>query len=164
MESPSESAPLEILAFEVGGRAYALPAARVRELIRVVAIVPLPSASPAIEGVINVRGEIVPVLDIRSRFGLPAKSPALTDQLILVSVGTQVVAIRVDRATGLLRVGPDECEDLRRIIPGVVDVSGIAKLADGLVMIQDLRAFLNDAESTGPGNSLTRPPPPEGER
>jgi hypothetical protein len=59
---------LDIVVFEVGGQVYALPALDVHELIRAVAIVPLPRAPAIVEGIINLRGKIVPVLDIRSRF------------------------------------------------------------------------------------------------
>src|SRR5436309_14010618 len=65
----------EVLIFEVGSQRYGLPAAGVRELVRAVTVTPLPRAPAIVEGVIDLRGTIVPVLDIRARFRLPAKPP-----------------------------------------------------------------------------------------
>src|SRR5262249_18625738 len=66
--------PLDVVVFEVHGRQYALPAGQVRELVRAVALVPLPGAPAVVEGVFNLRGKVVPVLDIRGRFGLPPRA------------------------------------------------------------------------------------------
>ncbi|MGH7435187.1 MAG: chemotaxis protein CheW, partial [Polyangiaceae bacterium] len=74
---------MTILLFEVGGRRYGLLAAEVRELVRAVTIHPLPRAPAIVEGLVNVRGRIVPVLDIRSRFRIPLRPLAPSDHLIL---------------------------------------------------------------------------------
>ena len=60
------SGELEVVVFEIGGLLYALPAASVRELVRAVAIVPPPRAPAIVEGIINLRGKVVPVLDVRA--------------------------------------------------------------------------------------------------
>src|SRR5215469_5263815 len=73
----------EILVFEGDGRRYGLPAAEVRELARAVTIVPLPRPRALVEGVIDVRGEAVPVLDLRARLGLPAKGVEPSDHLVI---------------------------------------------------------------------------------
>ena len=146
----------EVLAFEVGDRRYALPASRVRELFRAVAIEPLPGAPPIVEGIIDVRGEVVPVLDVRSRFGLPPAPQSPSDILILAWVGSRTVALRVDRVVDLVRLEPEQFDDLRGIVPGVRDLSGVARLADGLLLIQDLRALLADAEGSAALDGLSQ--------
>src|SRR5882672_6593162 len=78
----------EILLFEIGGERYGLPSVDVRELVRAVTIVPLPRAPAIVEGLINLRGRIVPVLDVRSRFRVPAKPLEPSDHFIIASVGT----------------------------------------------------------------------------
>ena len=95
---------LSVVVFKVAEQLFALPAADVRELVHAVAIVPLPSAPAVVEGVIDLRGKIVPVLDIRSRFGLPARPVAPSDHLLIASAGEFLVAVRADRAVDL--VGP----------------------------------------------------------
>jgi purine-binding chemotaxis protein CheW len=139
---------MDVLVFEVGGVRYALPASDVREIVRAVTIVPLPKAPPIVEGVIDVRGDLVPVLDVRSRFRLAPKSLSHTDHLVLAWAGPRLVAIRVDRAQNLLRVEPESIADPTLTTRDVQYVAGVAKLPDGLVLIHDLRAFLDEAEAT----------------
>src|ERR1700694_3359288 len=94
----------EILVFEVGGQRYGLPTVDVRELVRAVTITPLPNAPAVIEGVVNVRGRVLPVLDVRARFRLPAKPLDPSDHFIVASAGARGVILRVDRATHLALV------------------------------------------------------------
>src|SRR5436189_5306070 len=77
----------EILIFEIGGRRYGLPASDIRELVRAVAIRRLPLDSAFIEGVIDLRGAIVPVLDLRARLRLPSKAVEPSDHLIIIAAG-----------------------------------------------------------------------------
>jgi purine-binding chemotaxis protein CheW len=138
---------LELLVFEVGGQRYGLPAADVRELLRAVTLTPLPQAPAIVEGVINVRGVLVPVLDIRGRFHLPPKPPEPTDHLIVARAGGRLVALRVDRAVELTRLEPAAVERAEAVVPGVAYVAHMAKLPDGLVLVHDLKTFLSQAEA-----------------
>jgi purine-binding chemotaxis protein CheW len=150
---------VEVLVFEVGGRRYGLRAADVREILRAVTVVPLPRAPAIVEGVINLRGAVVPVLDLRSRFGLPAKAAEPADHLIVARVGAQVVALRVDRALDLVRLGPGDIEETRGLAPGMEYVSWVAKLPEDLLLIHDLRTFLSWAESANLEASLAASQP-----
>jgi purine-binding chemotaxis protein CheW len=136
-----------VLLFELDGLRYALPSADVSELLRAVTVVPLPKAPRVVEGVINVRGQVVPVLDVRTRFQLPPKTASPTDHLILARAGERLVAIRADRALELVRLDAGDFEEAKSVLPGAACVMGVAKLADGLVLIHDLRTFLEAAEA-----------------
>lgn len=135
----------EILVFEVGERTYGLPTSAVRELVRAVAITPLSNGPAAIEGVVNVRGRILPVVNVRARFGLPPRALDPADHFIIAAVGTRGLILRVDRATHLALV------DEAAILPmddGTPDyIPGVAGLDGGLVLIHDLASFLTAAES-----------------
>lgn len=157
-----EAARLEVLVFEVGGQRYALRSIEVRELVRCVTVSPLPRAPAIIEGIINVRGAVVPVLDLRTRFRLPPKPAAHTDHLILASAGPRLVALRVDRALGLVRLEAGEVEDAKAVVPGADYLVAVAKLPDGLVLIHDLRTFLSQAEATTLDDALPAASPDEG--
>lgn len=142
------AAAMSVLVFEVAGQRYGLPAADVRELLRAVTVVPLPKAPAIIAGVINLRGRIVPVLDIRRRFRLPAREAQHTDHLIIARAGERLVALRVDRATALVEFSETEIEEAIGVVPGAEYVAWMAKLSDDLVLIHDLRTFLSREEST----------------
>ncbi len=136
-----------LLTFEVSARHFALPAGLVREVARAVAIAALPKAPPIVEGIINFRGALVPVLDIRRRFGIPPAPLAPEQHLIVANAGTRVVALRVDRALDLVIVDAEAIESAASVAPGTEYVAGIAKLADGLLVIHDLERFLSLEEA-----------------
>lgn len=150
--------PLEVLSFEIGGQRYALASSVVRELVRAIAVVPLPKAPGIVEGVIDVRGSLVPVLDVRARFRLPPKPLALTDHFVLAWAASRVVALRVDRALDLIRLDAGQVEDAKAVVPSAEYVAGVAKLPDGLVLIHDLETFLDEAERATLDAALARPP------
>jgi purine-binding chemotaxis protein CheW len=137
----------EILVFEVGGQRYGLPAPGVREIVRAVTLTPLPRMPAIVEGVINLRGTVVPVLDIRARFQLPAKAVEHTDHLIVAWAGQRLVALRVDRALELTRLDAGDVESAETVLPGVEYVDRVAKCPEGLVLIHDLATFLSRAEA-----------------
>lgn len=137
----------EILTFEAGDQRYGISLPDVVEVFRAVSMAHLPKAPAIVEGIINLRGAVVPVLDIRARFGLPAKAVEPSDHLIVARAGERVVAIRADRATDLIQLAPDAVEDASGIVMGSRYVAGVAKLPGGLVILHDLGSFLSQAEA-----------------
>lgn len=133
---------MSLLVFTLDDNRYALLAENVREVVRAVAIARLPKAPSIIEGVINVRGVLVPVLDIRRRFGLPARPLDPAQHLIVATAGGRTVALRVDRVHDLVDVRANDIEMAEPVAPGAEHVAGIARLAHGLLVIHDLEGFL----------------------
>ncbi len=136
----------EILIFQLNGRRFGVWADVALAVLQAVAIVPLPKAPEIVEGVVNVRGDVLPVLDFRKRFRLPPKSVEPSDHLILAKAGERRVLVRVDRVLDLARLGTAEIDDGRSLSPGSEYVAGIARLPDGLILIHDLATFLSAAE------------------
>ena len=134
---------VDLLAFELRGRRFALPAALVSEVLRAVAVSALPPAPEIIEGVVNVRGTLVPVVDVARRFGLERKPLDPHQHLIIAQAGPRLVAVRVDRALDLMRVDSDDIVPVAAVAPGAEHVAGLARLSDGVLVIQDLERFLS---------------------
>jgi purine-binding chemotaxis protein CheW len=124
-----------------------LSASLVQEVVAIPAIAPLPKAPPVVEGVVNVRGVLVPVLDIRQRFGLPPHPVTLEQHLIVARTATRPVALRADRALDLITVATETIESADSVVPGLDYVAGIVRLPDGLLIIHDLERFLSLEES-----------------
>ncbi len=141
------STPREVLLFTLEGQRYALPLEDVRELVRAVRLTPLPRAPAVVEGLLDLRGELLPVLDMRRRFRLPARRLSSSDHLIVAQAGRRRVVLRVDRAESLLALEPDKLDTSPRELPGVGYVAGALKLPEGLVLLHDLRTFLSEAEA-----------------
>lgn len=142
-------APHDVLLFEIAGRLYGLPAEQVREVLPAATLTPLPDAPAVVEGVLDVRGEIVPVLDIRARFRLPPRAIAYSDHLVVARAGARTVAIRVDQAHELRALERDAISDVADPdggLPGVRYVAGVARLPDGLLVLHDLATFLSADE------------------
>lgn len=133
--------------FDLGGNRYGLPAVSVQEVCLAVTISPLPRAPSAVEGVLDVRGVMVPVFDVRGRFGLEPRAAGPDDHIIIASANSRSVAIRVDRALDLVHVARDQIQAAEQFSSNLRHVVGVARLVDGLVVIHDLAAFLSQAEA-----------------
>ena len=142
-----DASRIELLTFAIWHERIGTPLADVREVVRAVSIARLPNAPAVVEGVVNVRGTIVPVLDIRARFNLPPKAVEPSDHLVIAFANRRLVAIRVDRVTDLMVLERSDVDDLTVAVPGSNFVAGVAKLSDGLLLIHDLATFLSVTEA-----------------
>ncbi|HET6339814.1 MAG TPA: chemotaxis protein CheW [Polyangiales bacterium] len=146
----SESAvttSVETLLFELSGERYALPMCDVIEIVRAVAVRALPTAPAITLGIIDVRGDIVPVLDARVRFGHPHKTIELSDQFLIAHAGPRRVALHVDAALGIELLTVLAVDDAGNLPSALGHLAGVAATEEGLVLIHDLRAFLSQAEA-----------------
>jgi purine-binding chemotaxis protein CheW len=103
--------------------------------------VPLPGAPPAIEGVINLRGSVVCVLDIRRRLHLPPRPLEHTDHFLITRVSDRLLALRVDHALDLVQVAESDIDAVGEL------GARVARLPNDLVLIQDLGGLLSASES-----------------
>jgi purine-binding chemotaxis protein CheW len=142
-----DDSKMELLTFDIWRERFGIPLTNVREIVRSVSIARLPQAPFVVEGIINVRGSVVPTLDIRARFNLPPKAVEPSDHLVIAFARRRLVAIRVDRVTDLITLARSEIEDVSVAVPGSTLVAGVAKLHDGLLLIHDLATFLSVAEA-----------------
>lgn len=152
MARPQED-ELSVVMVDVRGVRCGLPAADVVELHPVVAVTDLPGAPAVVEGVIDVRGSVVAVVDLRARLGLPRRPPLVSDHLVVSRVGTRTVALRVDRAVALTTVNRS-CIDRSDDLTDAPHLSGVARLDDGLILIHDLASFLSDDEAAALNGAL----------
>jgi purine-binding chemotaxis protein CheW len=123
----------------------ALVAGLVTEVLRAVEIEPLPQAPTVVSGVINVRGALTPVIDLRRRLGLSPKVLSPDDHFIVADSGPRRVALHVDRALDLMSLADLKIEPLGRDASSPYVVGALA-LDDGVLVIYDLAAFLSGAE------------------
>ncbi|HEX9842650.1 MAG TPA: chemotaxis protein CheW [bacterium] len=155
---------MEVVVFKLDAQRFGLLVAEVQEVVRAVALAPLPKAPLIVEGVINARGRLVPVLDVRARFRLPPRSPSPSDFLVLARAGERLVALRVDAGVHLVQLAVGDVESLEQVVSGAGYVSGVGKLPDGLVLIHDLRTFLASAEAAQLDEALHAGDASSGER
>jgi len=131
---------LDVLIFELDGQLHGVTATEVQELLPALTIAPLPGALAGVEGIINLRGAVVPVLDVHRLLGLPAKALALTDHFIVVRWQERLTALHVDRVLELARLDTGALAE--------VGAARVAKWQDGLVIMHALQDLLTGAEVT----------------
>jgi purine-binding chemotaxis protein CheW len=142
-----QSAPASFLTFTVGDQQFGIRVDDVREIVRAVELARLPKAPAVIEGLIDLRGAVIPVFDIRLRFRLPPRGVEPADHIVIAQAKERVVGIRVDRATDILALPDTDIDDMNTLVPASEYVAGVARLPEGLVLIHDLATFLSDAEA-----------------
>lgn len=131
-----------LVAFNLDARRFGLRLQAVERALPVMAITPLPGAPRIVLGVVDVAGAVLPVVDMRARFGLPARPIRLGDQLILAHTGRRPVALLVDAATGVLEVEANALTPGSAILPDLDLVEGAVMLEDGMVLVHDLARLL----------------------
>ena len=132
-----------LVVFTLATHRYAIELERIQRVVRVVAVTPLPRAPANVLGIIDFGGTVLPVINLRERFNLQARSIRLSDHLIIASTGRRIVALLVDEATGVIKISPEEIAPGDGILPRLEFIDGAVKLDDGLILIQDLDRLLS---------------------
>lgn len=139
--------PSDDLIFRIDGLRCGLDAARVLEVLPALAVRPLPGAAPFVAGTIDVRGTVVPVLDLRVRFGRPRRAMQLSDRLILARAHGRTLAVWVDVVEGLVSRDRDALTAAGGMMIGDRSLVGVATTTAGQCTIHDLDGFITACES-----------------
>lgn len=135
------------LVLAVAGHRCGLLAENVIEIHRAAAITPVPKAPAVVEGVIDVRGDVVPVVGLRRRLGLTPTPVQPSDVLVRVRLPGRVIALRADEVVDLVEVPTDRRIPVDDVLPDATHLDGVARLDDGLLLIHDVPAFLSSEEA-----------------
>jgi len=138
----------KIVVFSLDELFYALPLQAVVRVIHAIEIRHLPEAPEIISGIINVKGQIIPVVDIRKRLELATREIDPDDRLIIADTGKREVAILVDTVTGIRDLTPAQKAEAKETLPFAKHLKGVAKIDNELVLIYDPDRFLRLDEET----------------
>ena len=145
----------QLIVITLDEQRYALRLAAVERIARMVEITPLPAAPPAVSGMVNVQGRILPVYDLRRRFGLPQREIVLTDQFIIARTARRPVALIADAVTEVITCAKSDLIAAENILPDVAYMEGVLKLKDGLILIHSLDKFLSLEEEQSLNQALS---------
>ena len=137
----------QIVVFTLDEQRYGIPLGVVERVVRMVEITHLPAAPDFIQGVINVQGKILPVVDLRRRFGLSERPVELSDQLIIIRCTSRSFAVMTDTACEVREFMDQMQTGASEILPDLPFLAGVAKLADGLILLQDPEMLLSSGET-----------------
>ena len=139
----------QIVVFEVGSEQFGVGIASVESIIKMQPITQLPHVSNFVEGVTNLRGKVLPVIDLRKRFGLTVSAPTKDSRIIVVEVQGATVGVVVDRVSEVLRVNTETIEPPSPLVTTLESafITGIAKIGPQLVILLDLGRVLSTKEA-----------------
>ena len=148
MSNENSSTEQQLVVFDLSGEAYGIAIESVREIIRLQEITQVPRTPSFVEGVINLRGKVIPVVELRKRFGLEAKERDEDTRIVNVDIGGQEIGMVVDAVTEVLRISSNQVEPPSAVITTADSgyLRGIAKLDDRLIILLDLDQILNTDE------------------
>ena len=138
----------QFISFSVGEEEFGLELLRVREIIRVREITWLPKAPSFVKGIINLRGDVIPLIDLRKKFGLGRREDTAQTRVIVVEVEGRRIGIVVDSASQVVRIPAGQIEPPPPVLGGFSQefVRGVGKLDDKLVILLDPDAMLTADE------------------
>jgi purine-binding chemotaxis protein CheW len=147
--SGSNSEILQLVTFKLGREEYAIDILKVQEIIRMVEVTPIPNASYAVEGVINLRGKVIPVINLRKKFKLDGEFDNIQAKIIVVDVGVTCGLI-VDSVSEVLRLPLNTIEPPPPITgnSGSESIKGIGKLKDRLLILLEVSKLFENGELT----------------
>lgn len=139
-----QEALLHLVTFQLGKEEYGVEIASVQEIIRATDITPVPGAPSHVRGVINLRGKIIPVVDLRRRFSLAAIESSDSQRIIVVELGEKRIGMLVDSVSQVIKVSAGVVEEMPEEATSVDEnfIKGVGKLENRLIIILDLNRSL----------------------
>lgn len=139
----------QLVVFTIGKEEFGVEISQVREIVRLVQITYLPKAPAFIEGVVNLRGQILPVIDLAKKLGIVSNTRTEATRIIVVEVGGNTVGMIVDSVPEVLRLSSDCVDDVPQLVDTEVPehyIRGVGKLKDRLLVLLDLNKILTPEE------------------
>jgi purine-binding chemotaxis protein CheW len=151
-EPETMSRELHIVGFQVGRETYGVPITSLHEIVRVPEITAVPDAPDYLEGVINLRGKIVSVMDLRKRFGEKQATLKKQNRILVLEHGGRLAGLIVDSASEVLKIPTDAVEPPPAVFQegGLNCVTGLGKVGGRLVVLLDMNKLLAPASLQAP--------------
>ncbi len=136
----------QFVGFRVGSEHYAIAITKIQEIILMKPITRIPEVPDFIEGLINLRGSVIPIVNLRKRFGLPAREVDDETRTIVVNVHDKTVGCIVDAVTQVMRINRDQVQPPPLSVLAVAHqyISGLARLEDRLLIILDIDRLFDE--------------------
>ena len=146
MAEQGGEAERQLVVFDLADEVYGVEINTVREIIRMQAVTSVPDAPEFIEGVMNLRGSVIPIVDLRKRFGLPAGEMTADTRVVVVDISGEGIGVIVDAVTEVLRITESSIEPASSVVTTEDSyyIQGIAKLTDRLLILLDIEKALGE--------------------
>jgi purine-binding chemotaxis protein CheW len=140
----------QLVVFTLGNESYAVDINTVKEIIQLQPVTKLPGTPPSVEGVINLRGNVIPIIDLRKRFEMDQVERSKDTRIVVVSCGNSSVGVIVDSVAQVLRIPLESIEPASNVFSDeqVEYLLGIVKLTNRLIILLDMDRILTSQELT----------------
>jgi purine-binding chemotaxis protein CheW len=144
---------LQLVSFNIGTEEFGVDILKVQEINRMVEITRVPQTPHYVEGVINLRGKVIPVVCLRKRFSLEMKEHDKNTRIVVVDIEGNILGLIVDAVSEVLRLSAGTIEPPPNIVTGINSdyIKGVAKLNDRLLIYLDLSRVIDISELSGVG-------------
>jgi len=146
MNIHTQAEETQLVVFKIGNEEFGVKIHQVREIVRMVPITPIPRSPDFIEGVVNLRGQILAVIDLAKRLNLPPRARDEKTRIIVVEFEEKTVGMVVDEVTEVLRISNTQIDHTPDIIESEIQrkyITGVGKLEEKLLILIDLRSVLS---------------------
>jgi purine-binding chemotaxis protein CheW len=145
----------QLVSFRLNNEEFGVPILDVREIILMTAITPVPQSPPFVEGVINLRGQILPVVDLRKRFNLPSRDVTPETRVIVIEVNHNALGLIVDAVSEVLRIPVDTINPPPALLAssiGAEYIKGISHFSGKMIILIDLKRVFSPSEMAALGD------------
>ena len=139
---------MQVVSFHLGSEEYGVDISQVQEIIRMVEITHVPRAPRFMEGVINLRGQLIPIIDLRTRFGMQRGEQTKSTRIVVTEIGSKRVGIVVDSVSEVINIPLEQVENAPDMIAGVGTeyIQGVGKVNERLIILLDLTMVITGEE------------------
>jgi purine-binding chemotaxis protein CheW len=136
---------LQLVSFNIGDEEYGVDILRVQEINRMLEVTRVPNSPEYVEGVINLRGKVIPIIDLRQRFGMERRPHDKSTRIVVVELSGKTLGFVVDAVREVLRIPRSVTEPPPEMVGGTRQeyITGVGKLDDRLLILLDLDKILN---------------------
>ncbi len=147
-EQRAAGTEFQFVVFKLGNEEYGVPITQVKEINRLTTTTKVPRSPAFVEGIINLRGQIIPIIDMKKRFDLPLTEYTGEARIIVIQVGDHTFGVEVDSVSEVLRINSGNIEPAPHIVCSIDAryITGVAKVGDRLLILLDLDKLLSDEE------------------
>jgi purine-binding chemotaxis protein CheW len=148
-DAAQHAGSMQLVSFKLGDETYGIEITKIREIILVGEITQIPETPRYVKGLINLRSTVIPVIDLRARFSLPAAELTPDSRIMVLHVGSRTIGIIVDSVNEVLRVTQQEISPAPPTVSssGNGYMTGLVRLKEDLLILLDVDRLLGDADS-----------------
>ena len=140
---------IQLVSFKLDNEEYGIEVLKVREIIRMIPITHMPNTPPYVEGIINLRGKIIPVVSMRKKFGLLEQDNGSQTRIVVMDISGELMGFVVDSVSEVIRISGSEIQPPPNVVSGGIDqecITGVINQAERLLVLLDLERLFSHEE------------------